>query len=157
MHITGSGILNTPVEVIEARRPLLVEKSELAPDSAGAGRHRGGLGVDVHYRTLTDIYATLPLERMKVPPWGLYGGKEGRPNRCRLRESDGMSTEHLKVTGLFIRQGSVLEIQTGGGGGFGPPEERDPNAVQADLREGYVSDDSARKDYPHAFDVGDEA
>jgi N-methylhydantoinase B len=151
MHITGSGILSTPTEVIEARRPLLVEKAELARDSAGPGRQRGGLGVDVHYRALTDFHATLPLERMRLKPWGLQGGESARANRFMIRDPDGRTTDHLKVTRLFVRRGSVLQVHTGGGGGYGAPSERDPEAVLADLREGYVSEDRARADYPHAF------
>jgi N-methylhydantoinase B len=155
MHITGSGILNTPVEVIEARRPLLIEKSELAPDSGGAGKHRGGLGLDVRYRALSDMWATLPLERMKTPPWGLHGGKSARPNQCRLHGANGQSTELLKTTGLRIGAGSVLEIRTGGGGGFGPPEQRTVEAVRSDVREGYVTEAHARSEYPHAFAAGE--
>jgi N-methylhydantoinase B len=157
MHITGSGILSPPTEVIESRRPLLIEKAELAPDSAGAGRFRGGLGVDVHYRALTDFQATLPLERMRTSPWGLHGGGSARANQFLISDPDGETTEHLKVTGLFVRRGSVLKVHTGGGGGFGPPGERDPEAVRADLREGYLSEDRARADYPHAFEGNPEA
>jgi N-methylhydantoinase B len=151
MHISCSGIRNTPIEVFEARRPLLVEKFEYAPDSGGAGRFRGGLGVDVHYRSLRDTFITLPWERTKTPPWGLHGGLEARPNRFRVRYPDGSTAEHHKVTGLHTPAGSVFELEMGGGGGLGPPSERDPEAVRADVREGYVTEERARRDYPHAF------
>jgi N-methylhydantoinase B len=148
MHITGSGIRSTPVEVIEARRPFLVEKYELAPDSGGAGEYRGGLGIDVHYRVLRDVYLTLPWERTKTPPWGLQGGKPGRPNRFRVRHADGSTTEHSKATGLRVTAGAVMEVATGGGGGFGSPSERDPAAIASDIREGYVTERAVRRDYP---------
>jgi N-methylhydantoinase B len=152
MHISCSGVRNTPIEVFEARRPIVCERFEYAPDSGGPGRHRGGLGVDVHYRAVTDLWVTMPWERMKTPPWGLHGGREARANSYQLRQADGTrSGEMRKLTGLHIPAGAVLELSTGGGGGLGPPGERDTEAVLADVREGYVSEEAARRDYPHAF------
>jgi N-methylhydantoinase B len=157
MHITGSGIRSTPVEVIEARRPFLVERYELAQDSGGAGRFRGGPGIDVHYRVLRDVFLTLPWERTKTPPWGLQGGHPGRPNRFRVRNPDGSTQEHGKATGLRVGAGAVMEVSTGGGGGgFGPPHERELAAIEADIREGYVSAESARRDYPQLSQRGRE-
>jgi N-methylhydantoinase B len=151
MHITGSGIRNMPIEVFESRRPVVAERCEYAVDSGGAGTHRGGLGIDVHYRVLRDVHVTAPVERTTTPPWGLHGGGPARPNGLRVRYPDGTAREYRKVTGLSLPAGSVLEVITGGGGGFGPPAERDPAAVHADVGEGYVSEDAARRDYPHAF------
>jgi N-methylhydantoinase B len=143
----------SPVEVWEARNPWLLEKVELAPDSGGAGRHRGGLGVDMFFHLLEDSYATTVVERTKNAPWGLEGGLPGRPNGVALRLPDGRP-EPLrgKNTRLFLPRGSTLELYNGGGGGYGPPSERDAEAVRADLREGYVTEEQARRDYPHAFD-----
>jgi N-methylhydantoinase B len=151
MHISCSGIRNTPIEVFEARRPVMVEKFEYLPDSAGAGKYRGGLGVAIHYRALRDIYLTVPWERTKTPPWGLRGGLPADANRFRIRYPDGSAQEYHKATGLHAPAGAVLEMHTGGGGGFGPPSERDPAAVRSDIREGYVTEDAARRDYPHAL------
>jgi N-methylhydantoinase B len=143
----------SPVEVWEARNPWLLEKVELAPDSGGAGRHRGGLGVDMFFHLLEDSYATTVVERTKNAPWGLEGGLAGRPNAVVLRRPGGR-TEPLKGknTRLFLPKGSTVELYNGGGGGYGPPSERDADAVRADLREGYVSEEAARRDYPHAFE-----
>jgi N-methylhydantoinase B len=151
MHIACSGLRNTPIEVWEARRPFLVEKFEYGPDSGGIGRFRGGLGVDIHYRALRDCQLVLPWERMKTPPWGLDGGHAGRPGRIRLRDPGGTTQDFNKITGLHMPEGSVLELSTSGGGGFGPPAERDPSAVHADVREGLLTAEAARRDYPHAF------
>jgi len=142
----------SPVEVWEARNPWLLEKVELAPDSGGAGRHRGGLGVDMFFHLLEDSYATTVVERTKNAPWGLEGGLSGRPNGVAVRRPDGR-TEPLKGknTRLLLPKGSTLELYNGGGGGYGPPSERDPEAVRADLREGYVTEERARLHYPHAF------
>lgn len=151
MHISCSGIRNTPIEVFESRRPLITDKFEYASDSGGAGQFRGGLGVDIHYRALLDFYVTMPWERMRTPPWGLHGGGDARPNAFRIRYPDGTVKSSFKATGLLIPAGAVLELSTGGGGGLGPPGDRDPEAVRADLKEGYVSEEQARSDYPHAF------
>lgn len=156
MHISGSGIRYTPAEVIEARFPFIVRRFELAPDSGGAGRWRGGLGLDVDYELDGDAFCTAIFERSKVPPWGLFGGEDGRANRMRVRSPEGASREYCKATALPLPRGTVVELHTGGGGGYGSPAERDPRNVAADVREGYVSEDEARRAYPHAFTPNEE-
>jgi N-methylhydantoinase B len=151
VHITA-GVRNTPAEVFEAKRPLLLEKFELGTDSGGAGRHRGGPGLDVHYRVLRDLEITAPIDRTQLLPWGLEGGGPARANRFAVRFPDGTVTEYQKVTGLKVPAGSVVEVHTGGGGGFGPASEREVEAVLHDVREGYISEEAARADYPHAFE-----
>jgi N-methylhydantoinase B len=151
MVITNSGIRMTPAEVIEARFPFVVRRFELAPDSGGAGRYRGGPGLDLHYEALADSYWTVPFERTKTPPWGLFGGRDGRPNRFRVVHPDGRVEEMGKATRLPVPKGSIAEVETGGGGGYGPPGERDAAAVLGDVREGYLSEAAARAQYPHAF------
>lgn len=150
-HIACSGVRNTPIEVFESRRPVAVEKFEYAPDSGGAGRFRGGLGIDIHYRALRDLYITLPWERTKTAPWGLHGGGPARPNHFQIRYPDGTVVPYHKATGLHVPAGAVLEMHTGGGGGYGPPAERDSAAVRADIVEGYVTETAAKSDYPEAF------
>jgi len=153
IHHAEAATRFSPVEVWEARNPWLLEKVELAPDSGGPGRHRGGLGVDMFFQLLEDSYATTVVERTKNAPWGLEGGVSGRPNGIALRTPDGLS-EPLrgKNTRLLLRKGSTLELYNGGGGGYGPPSERDPELVHADLGEGYVTEAHARRHYPHAFE-----
>jgi N-methylhydantoinase B len=154
MHISCSGIRNSPVEVLEARGRVLTEKFEFAQDSGGAGKHRGGPGVDNFYRAQVDFWATLPWERTKNPPWGLYGGGPARPNHIELEFPDGRTEIVRKATGIFIPKGTLMKLMTGGGGGWGLAAERDPEAVRADVAEGYISEESARRDYPHAFVSG---
>jgi N-methylhydantoinase B len=140
----------SPTEVWESKNPWLLEKVELREDSCGAGKHRGGLGVDMYFHMLEDSYVTAAIERTKNPPWGLEGGEEAIPNTAELVLADGSSTRFAKSTRLHCPKGSTLRLQTGGGGGFGPAAERDPDAVRADLREGYISAEHARRWYPHA-------
>jgi N-methylhydantoinase B len=162
-HIRGDGASSlihhaeaatrfSPVEVWEARNPWLLEKVELAPDSCGPGRTRGGLGVDMFFHLLEDSYATTVVERTKNAPWGLEGGLEGRPNGVAVRWPDGRR-EALrgKNTRLHLPKGSTVELRNGGGGGYGPPSERTVEEVLADLREGYVTEEHARRHYAHAL------
>jgi N-methylhydantoinase B len=151
LHIGESATRFAPAEVWEARNPWLMERVELAPDSGGAGRHRGGLGVDFHFRALEDCWLTSAIERTKHGGWGIEGGREGRPNASSLRLPDGTRRSLTKVTRLRVPKGATFELSTGGVGGYGEPSERDAEAVRRDVREGYVSEAAARRDYPHAF------
>jgi N-methylhydantoinase B len=150
MHISFSGMRNTPVETLELRYPILVERFELAPDSGGAGRFRGGPGLDIRYRMLEGAHFTSPIERTRTPPWGLRGGEPGRPNLLRIVLADGSEHVLRKTTARSVPAGSVIEIEVGGGGGYGPASARDPISVQDDLRNGYVTEDAARSLYPQA-------
>ena len=101
---------------------------------------------------LEDAYVTSVVERTRNAPWGLAGRRGGgRAERRSLRMSDGTRTREDKSTRLLVPAGATLELTCGGGGGFGPPSERDPAAVHADIREGYVTEARAREQYPHAF------
>jgi N-methylhydantoinase B len=151
MHISESATRVTPAEVWETKNPWLIERSELIPDSGGAGRRRGGLGVHYRVRALADMWLTAVIERTRTAPWALVGGREGRSNRARLELEDGTQRVLAKATRVRVPAGSVLDLQTGGGGGHGPPRDRPPAAVHADVREGYVTETRAREDYPHAF------
>jgi N-methylhydantoinase B len=150
IHFVQSMSRFSPVEVWEARNPWLLEKVELAADSAGPGRHRGGLGTDFVFRMLEDSFVTSVVERQKTPPWGLAEGLSGRPNAIDLRQPDGPREPLGKVT-LAVPKGAAIELQTGGGGGWGPPGGRDPELVRHDIREGYTTEAHARRHYPHAF------
>ena len=151
MHVSESATRIAPVEVWESRNPWLVERAELAADTGGAGEFRGGNGLELDIRLLEDAELTSVVDRTTTPPAGLAGGGVARPNAAFLRRGDGTRVECAKATRLAAPAGSVLELRTGGGGGFGDPAHRDPAAVAADVREGYVSEQRARIDYPHAL------
>ena len=152
IHHAEAATRFSPTEVWEARNPWLLEKIELAPDSCGPGRHRGGLGIDMHFRCLEDAYVTAAIERTKNAPWGLEGGLPARANSGVLHHTDGSTEPVAKATRLLVPKGATLVLHNGGGGGYGPPSERDPAAVHEDLREGYISEEHARQHYPHAFE-----
>jgi N-methylhydantoinase B len=151
LHHIESATRFAPLEVWEARNPWIHDYFELAPDSGGPGRHRGGLGPDMAFRLLEDSFAISTIERTKNAPWGLAGGLTGRANSGELTLPDGTTQPVAKITGLPLPKGSVFTIKGGGGGGYGPPSERSREAVLEDIREGYVSEAEARRHYPHAF------
>jgi N-methylhydantoinase B len=157
MHLGEAASRFASAEVFEARYPLLWERVELAPDSGGAGRHQGGLGVDATLLALDDAWVTCVVERTGFPPWGLEDGEPGRPNAASLRLADGSRSPCSKRTGLRVARGAALEIRTGGGGGFGPASERSPAAVLSDVADGYISPEFARRHYPHVATMLDEA
>jgi N-methylhydantoinase B len=152
LHMIEAATRFSPSEVWEARNPWLMERFELAPDSGGPGKFRGGLGPDMFFYFLEDAACTSTVERTKNAPWGLAGGLPGRANACVLQLPDGTRQPLAKATDLKIPKGSTVELYCGGGGGYGDPSERDPEAVRADLREGYITEARAREHYPHAFE-----
>ena len=144
----GSTARNNPVEVVESRIPTIrILKYGLRPDSGGAGRHRGGLGIERLYEFLAPAFITFSLERKVTPPWGLGGGQDGAVNGVEITAPDGAVRHVRKATQHPIAAGERVRILTGGGGGFGPAAERDPESVRRDVAEGYVTPAAARRDY----------
>jgi len=151
IHHAEAATRFSPTEVWESKNPWLLEKVELAPDSGGAGTYRGGCGVDLFFQAREDMWVTSAVERTKTAPWGLEGGEAARANSAALRLADGSRTHFGKATRLKVPKGATIELYNGGGGGYGPPGERDAGAVHADIREGYVSEEFSRRHYPQAF------
>jgi N-methylhydantoinase B len=150
--IPWSGMRMNSCEIMEARTPVLVEGCELRADSAGIGKFRGYPGFAIRYRALRPMSATVFLDRTKVGAYGLHGGGTGAVNAASLTRQ-GQVQEHTKSMMVPVVPGDVIELRLGGGGGYGHPAEREPAAVHADVREGYVTEEAARRDYPHAFPV----
>lgn len=151
LHISESATRFTPAEVWEHRNPWLVEQLALAPDSVGPGEWRGGPGLNLDIRMLEDTLVTTVFDRSLNAPWGLEGGREARPNNCRATMPDGTVLDIAKSTHLHMPKGAVLNMMTGGGGGYGDPANRPKEKVLEDVAEGYMSEETARKHYPHAF------
>jgi N-methylhydantoinase B len=159
MHHLQSATRFSPVEVWETHDPWIVERIELAQDSAGAGRYRGGLGLDFVFLMREELNLTAVIERTKNLAPGLLGGGAGRANGATLSYPDGRQVAVAKATRVRLPSGTRVELRTGGGGGYGDPRLRERDAVLEDLREGYVSEQQARSLYPHAFppDAGEAA
>jgi N-methylhydantoinase B len=146
MHLTEPGCHNNPVEVLETKAPVLIERYELRQDSGGPGEHRGGLGVTRAYRFLASASALTLVKKTKTRPWGMTGGGDGENCHVILRPG----TERERVTGMVyesMASTDVLVNCSGGGGGWGDPLKRDPEKVLADVRDGYVSLAGARQAY----------
>jgi N-methylhydantoinase B len=144
----GSTARNNPVEVIESRNPYIkVLSYGLRVDSGGAGRYRGGLGIERVYRFEAPAFGTFTLERSVTPPWGVKGGKDGAINSLEITDRTGKTRSIRKATRHPIAAGDTLSVRTGGGGGYGPPAERPREVVRRDVEEGYVSAEAARRDY----------
>jgi N-methylhydantoinase B len=139
---------NVPAEVLETRFPVLLEAYGLRTDSGGPGRWRGGLGVIRQYRTRTDhVTMTSIMDRRLCPPWGLFGG--GPAKHCQVALNPGTAYAEVvqKETRRPVSSEDVIRIETGGGGGWGDPFERDADAVRDDVTRGYVSVEAARDHY----------
>jgi N-methylhydantoinase B len=134
---------NIPAEFAESRWPFVVERLGLAVDSGGPGEHRGGLGYDKHIRMLRDAHFMAIADRSILSCWGVNGGGAGRPFRVEI---DGRELPGL-VDAEPVRAGQIIRIRTTGGGGWGDPYDRDPAAVERDVRDGKVSVTGARDDY----------
>ena len=142
-------LANTPIEMVEATYPLRFRRYEFIPDTGGAGRQRGGLGVrrDIEFLDRSGSLNT-QFDKFKVAPFGLFGGGEGATGGM-VMNPDGPDPEelHSKTVDRAFRYGDVFSMRTQGGGGFGAPEERDRALVERDLREGKISDGHAREVY----------
>ena len=142
-----------PVEILEASYPVMFTQWALRPDSAGAGRWRGGLGAIYEIEALAETGADVFLlgERGKFPPFGTAGGGAAALNRFVFDTPEGPRSPPLasKIVDVKIRKGERIRLETPGGGGFGPPEERDPGKIARDVRLGYVSEAKARELYSY--------
>ena len=119
-HMTNS--LNTPIEALESSYPVRVRSYSLRRGSGGVGRYRGGDGVIREIEFLTYVRGSILSDRRAFPPYGLAGGKPGRSGRNELR-AKGLVTKLPSKTGFSAPAGSVLRIETPGGGGWGKKSE----------------------------------
>jgi N-methylhydantoinase B len=139
VSVCQGDVRNTPVELQEIKYPVLIETHALRDGSGGAGKYRGGLGVELTYRLLQGCRANINLDRTRDPPWGLHGGKPGAVNECYIQRADGSRTAVQKATEIAIAADDRVTFLTAGGGGYGDPRERDQAAIARDLEAGFVS------------------
>ncbi len=131
---------NIPIEMIEAQAPLTITRYELLPGSGGAGEHRGGLGLLREWRVDSPrCFFTANMDRFVHAPYGLAGGAPARVGKLVLTRDGAESPVPPKSDNLPLRQGDRIRLETSGGGGFGDPARRLPEAVARDQALGYVS------------------
>lgn len=139
---------NIPIEAQEGRNPIVVERHELIPDSGGAGRFRGGLGIRKDVRVLADDVVLSNLtDRHVFAPYGLDGGADGVLGAIVLNPGTGGERRLHSKESVQLEHGDVVSFRCSGSGGVGSPRERPRDRVAADVREGLVTPESARRDY----------
>ena len=142
----GQNTENAPVEETELNYPVRIARLSLVEDSDGAGRFRGGLGLrkDFHFDRPTTF--TVLSDRTAAGPAGAFGGLDGRVAEYVLIR-DGVETLLPAKTTVAVEAGDVISYRTCGGGGYGPPREREPERVLRDVLEEKVSVERARDVY----------
>jgi N-methylhydantoinase B len=139
VSVCQGDVRNSPVELQEIRYPILVEEHALRENSGGAGKFRGGIGVRLTYRVEVPCKVTINCERTMCPPWGIAGGGPGAPNTAVIKSKAGGERVVLKGTEIPLEAGDVVTFETAGGGGYGDPRERAADAIERDLRQGFVT------------------
>jgi N-methylhydantoinase B len=144
--------MNIPAESLEMNYPIRVNAYRLWPDSAGAGLHRGGLGVVREIEILRgDVTMTLREDRHRTQPWGLYGGKPALLARAEISRGAGPH-ESIASKGVFaLAAGDRVTCWASGGAGYGDPLQRDAAQVREDIIDRKITPAAAREDYGVVF------
>jgi N-methylhydantoinase B len=148
-----SRVRGIPIEIIETLAPVVFWKKELRPDSAGAGRFRGGLGQTIEIGSVDGQPFAVSIgtcERMRFAARGRDGGAAGACGRVGLASGEIFADKRRHV----IPPGEILRLELPGGGGHGDASQRDPAAIHRDIRMGFVSPEAARHDYGDAVVIG---
>jgi N-methylhydantoinase A/acetone carboxylase, beta subunit len=141
------------VEMLESRSPIVILEKAFVRDSGGAGEFRGGLGARIRltkrYEDGTSVTAFVSPEGVNAPIEGLFGGHHGLLSYGYVRDQDGNLIEDLGTGGLFVldRTDRVVELQLGGGAGFGDPANRSVELIEEDVKEDYISAEAAETVY----------
>jgi len=149
VHVHTVNSTNLPAEALELEYPLLLDEYALVPDSGGAGRHRGGLGMarQIRIRAGGTIFSARS-DAHVVPAPGVFGGLPSGVTRIvRNPGTDREEVLHSKASGLVLEAGETVRVETLGGGGYGSPSERPLALLAQDLREGKVTRAAAECDY----------
>jgi len=148
VSVCQGDVRNGSIEGIELKCPVLVEGRSLRPDSCGAGKFRGGLGIDMHVRNLVEGRWNFEQARRRdCPPWGLWGGKPGEAGGYLLRLPGENDFKPMVGAHIPVPLNAEAIVRTGGGGGWGDPIERDPAVVRSDVLEELVSREAALEHY----------
>jgi N-methylhydantoinase B len=148
VSVCQGDVRNGSIEGIELKCPVLVESRALRTDSGGAGKHRGGLGIDMQVRNLVEGRWNFEhTRREQCPPWGLWGGKPGGYGDFLLRLPGENDFRSMAASHYPVPVESEVIVRTGGGGGWGDPLDREPLLVRADVIEEFVSRQAAAEFY----------
>lgn len=144
---------NAPVEQLEAKYPVVIERYGLREDSGGAGEWQGGLGTEKVGRATSNMMLNAQVDRVHCRPWGLFGGLQGAGNQVSviLKDRGEVSFPSGKVLARALEPGERYILRSGGGGGYGSPLERPVEKIVSDLQEGYLSPARAERVYGIVF------
>jgi N-methylhydantoinase B len=160
MHITEPGCRNNPIEVLETKAPLMIERYGYRPDSGGPGKHRGGVGIERAYRFMAPADAIVINYKTRTKPWPIGAGQPGLNNTVVVHPGT-EGERHVGQSRTSFEAGGRMVNLTGGGGGWGHPFERNPALVAHDVEMGLVSLEQATGSYgvvvdPATFEVDEE-
>jgi N-methylhydantoinase B len=148
VSVCQGDVRNAPIEKMELRWPILVRRRELRGDSGGPGRYRGGLGLEIEVEGLVEgQWSLTDMGRRQYPPWGIEGGKPGTAESTFMKLPAETAFKPVSVVRHMVPAGTSAVVATAGGGGWGDPLHRDPELVRQDVVEGFVSMESAARDY----------
>jgi len=148
----SQNLSNMPVEVMEAEHPVRVEEYAFVPDTCGAGKWRGGVGLRRAYRILApEALLQMRTDRVAFAPYGLAGGEPGGRSRNFMEIGNAREPLPGKVT-MTVPGGALIVHEQAGAGGFGDPKARDPALVEEDLADGKISEDFAQRHYGFVSD-----
>jgi N-methylhydantoinase B len=148
----GQNTENAPIEETELNYPVMITGLSLVENSEGPGRFRGGLGLRKDYLFDRPTTFTILADRDKAGPWGAFGGHDAAVAEY-VRIHGGHESRLGSKTTVELEPGDVISVRTCGGGGYGPPEEREPARVLRDVLEGKVSAERARELYRVAVNL----
>jgi N-methylhydantoinase B len=140
---------HVPIEADEMENPIVFERYEVMPDTGGAGKFRGGNGFCRVFRVLADQASIcICADRHRSQPQGLFGGRPGTTAQYVLDPGTGMERRlSSKTPYVPLEPGTLVWLQSAGGGGYGDPRERDPKLVERDVRDGYITAEFAAREY----------
>ena len=154
---SNANMSNNPIETVEDGSSVVVEQYALRPDSGGPGKWRGGVGLTITFRAMCNGASVLARnsDRFRFAPWGVAGGRPSVNTRMVLNLGRADEREIGKIDVLPLKAGDTITLMIPGGGGYGDPFERDPQATLQDVRRGVVTLQSARQDYGVVISDGD--
>ncbi|MFB6148404.1 MAG: hydantoinase B/oxoprolinase family protein, partial [Halobacteriales archaeon] len=155
VHVHMSNTLNTPVEVFETAYPLRIQRYEYRPDSGGAGRYRGGLGLrrDIEVIGHESTFSLLA-DRRRNQPYGVNGGESGASGEDYLKQRE--SDEWVSIppkSSHQLNDGDVVSVRTPGAGGYGDPADRELEAIRRDVELGKLSATVASEAYGRSIEA----
>jgi N-methylhydantoinase B len=156
VSVCQGDVRNGAIEAIELKCPVLVKERALRADSGGAGKYRGGLGGNTTVVNFVEGRWNLNRPpRIDCPPWGIRGGKPGGHGDALLRLPTENEFKSVDANRYLVPSKCEVIIQTGGGGGWGDPLDRDAERVREDVIDGFVSVAAAEREYGVKLDPRD--